>query len=145
MFGVLFSLLLLFVIYNLYRWFVVRSLVHVPFVSRCWPFIYNLPLLFAVRKNFYEGLTKEALMVGTFCFYAPLLGKPWVFLDKIEDAKYILDNVDVFPKGEIGEHLRIFLGHGIFAADGDMWQMQRKSASHLFKGCGLCFLLCFFF
>ena len=70
----------------------------------------------------------------TFAFYVPFLGNPWVFLGDMEDSKAILqEHFQSFPKGELGERLQVFLGRGIFAADGDRWAFQRKSASHLFK------------
>lgn len=95
-------LFFLFVGYNVYRWLVVRSQVHVPFIWTLWPFIYCLPLVIYARKNFYELLTKEGLKRGTFAFYTPFLEPgPWVFLNKPEDARYILEHVDDFPKSEV--------------------------------------------
>jgi fatty acid omega-hydroxylase len=51
-----------------------------------------------------------------------------------ENVAYVLKNVDLFQKGKTMVSLfRPFLGYGIFAVNGDLWQFQRKKAIHMFK------------
>ncbi len=117
--------------YCLYRWWVVRSTVSVPFIVPLFPFLYCLPHTLLHYNDFYSGLAEGGLRLGTFAFYTPLLGQVWVFLREEKDAKYILEHVDTFPKGELKDHLKVFLGGGIFAADGAEWlaQVRRQKKS----------------
>jgi hypothetical protein len=49
-------------------------------------------------RDFYNGIATRGLQLGTFAFYTPFLGKAWIFLSEPEDAKYVLEHIDLFPK-----------------------------------------------
>lgn len=51
-----------------------------------------------------------------------------------ENVSFVLKNIDIFEKGPIMIDLfRPFLGYGIFAVNGELWNFQRKKALHMFK------------
>ncbi|CAG8472678.1 11677_t:CDS:10 [Paraglomus brasilianum] len=58
-----------------------------------------------------------------------------VGIDEPATLEYILKkNFDNYVKGDyLSSRMQDVLGHGIFATDGDVWKVQRKKASNIFK------------
>ncbi|CAA7027000.1 unnamed protein product [Microthlaspi erraticum] len=99
-----------------------------------WPFLGMLPsLVFAVRRNLYEWLSEVLISQdGTF-----RLRGPWfsslnciVTCDPRNVEHLLKTRFSIYPKGSFfRETVRDLLGDGIFNADQETWQRQRKIAS----------------
>jgi hypothetical protein len=96
--SLLLVLLVAALVYGLLRWWHIRNSVPVPFIAPLYPFLYCAPHVLMHYRDFYNGIATAGLELGSFAFYAPFLGKPWIFLGEPDDAKYTLDHIDLFPK-----------------------------------------------
>ncbi|XP_010522165.1 PREDICTED: cytochrome P450 86B1-like [Tarenaya hassleriana] len=99
-----------------------------------WPVLGMLPsLVFGIRGNIYEWMTDVLCRQnGTFWFRGPWFSSlNCVVTCDPRNIEYLLKTrFSVFPKGSyFRETLRDLLGDGIFNADDEMWQRQRKTAS----------------
>ncbi|KAL0692236.1 hypothetical protein Bca4012_059416 [Brassica carinata] len=99
-----------------------------------WPFLGMLPsLAFGLRGNIYELLTDVLLRQnGTFRFRGPWLSSlnSTITCDPRNVEHLLKNRFSVYPKGSyFRDNLRDLLGDGIFNADDETWQRQRKTAS----------------
>ncbi|EOA22950.1 hypothetical protein CARUB_v10003687mg [Capsella rubella] len=99
-----------------------------------WPFLGMLPsLIFAVRSNLYEWLSEVLISRnGTFRFRGPWFSTlNCVVTCDPRNVEHILKTrFSIYPKGSyFRETMRDLLGDGIFNADDETWQRQRKTAS----------------
>ncbi|WOG83527.1 hypothetical protein DCAR_0102703 [Daucus carota subsp. sativus] len=99
-----------------------------------WPVIGMLPsLVFGVRANMYEWLTDILIRQnGTFTFQGPwFTNLKCVVTSDPRNLEHLLKTkFSNYPKGEyFRDALSDLLGNGIFNADDEMWQQQRKTAS----------------
>ncbi|KAK9663825.1 hypothetical protein RND81_14G001000 [Saponaria officinalis] len=99
-----------------------------------WPFLGMLPsLIIGVRQNMYEWLTGVLCRQnGTFHFKGPwFTNLNCVVTADPRNLEHLLKTKFTnFPKGEyFRSSLRDLLGDGIFNADSETWQKQRKTAS----------------
>ncbi|CAO2814045.1 unnamed protein product [Amaranthus hypochondriacus] len=99
-----------------------------------WPFVGMLPsLVIGLRWNLYEWLTDIVnKQNGTFRFMGPWFSNlQCVVTSDPRNLEHLLKTrFSNFPKGGYFRHsLRDLLGDGIFNADNETWQRQRKTAS----------------
>ncbi|KAF5737935.1 Cytochrome P450 family 86 subfamily B polypeptide 1 isoform 1 [Tripterygium wilfordii] len=99
-----------------------------------WPFVGMLPsLLPAIRGNTYEWLSDVLCnQNGTFRFKGPVFSSlNCVITADPRNLEHLLKTkFSNFPKGHyFRDNLRDLLGEGIFNADDEVWQKQRKTAS----------------
>ncbi|XP_057525621.1 cytochrome P450 86B1-like [Amaranthus tricolor] len=99
-----------------------------------WPFVGMLPsLVIGLRWNLYEWLTDIVnTQNGTFRFKGPWFSNlQCVVTSDPRNLEHLLKTrFSNFPKGGYFRHsLRDLLGDGIFNADNETWQRQRKTAS----------------
>ncbi|CAH8359623.1 unnamed protein product [Eruca vesicaria subsp. sativa] len=99
-----------------------------------WPFLGMLPsLAFGLRGNIYEWLTNIlSRQNGTFRFRGPWLSSlnSTITCDPRNVEHLLKNRFSVYPKGSyFRDNLRDLLGDGIFNADDESWQRQRKTAS----------------
>lgn len=99
-----------------------------------WPLLGMLPsLILGVRANLYEWITDVlARRNGTFTFMGPWFSNlNCVVTADPRNLEHLLKaKFSNFPKGEYFRNtLRDLLGDGIFNADDETWQRQRKTAS----------------
>ncbi|KAG7603173.1 Cytochrome P450 86B1 [Arabidopsis thaliana] len=99
-----------------------------------WPFLGMLPsLAFGLRGNIYEWLSDVlCLQNGTFQFRGPWFSSlnSTITCDPRNVEHLLKNRFSVFPKGSyFRDNLRDLLGDGIFNADDETWQRQRKTAS----------------
>ncbi|CAH2073555.1 unnamed protein product [Thlaspi arvense] len=99
-----------------------------------WPFLGMLPsLAFAVRSNIYEWLSEVLIhQDGTFRFRGPWFSSlnSVITCDPRNIEHLLKTRFSIYPKGSyFRETLRDLLGDGIFNADQEKWQRQRKTAS----------------
>ncbi|CAH9142715.1 unnamed protein product, partial [Cuscuta epithymum] len=99
----------------------------------CWPIVGMLPaLVLGVRKDLYEWLSGVLCrMNGTFTFRGPwFTNLNCVVTCDPKNLEYLLkERFSNFPKGEFFRNtVQDLLGDGIFTADNESWQKQRKTA-----------------
>ncbi|CAN4123781.1 unnamed protein product [Withania somnifera] len=99
-----------------------------------WPLVGMLPsLILGLRKNMYEWISDVLCrMNGTFTFRGPwFTNLNCVVTSDPRNLEYLLKtNFSNFPKGDyFRSTVRDLLGDGIFNADYEIWQEQRKTAS----------------
>ncbi|XP_047319607.1 cytochrome P450 86B1 [Impatiens glandulifera] len=99
-----------------------------------WPFLGMLPSLFiGFKGNLYEWITEVLCrMNGTFLFKGPWFSNlNCVVTSDPRNLEYLLKTKFLnFPKGGyFRDTVRDMLGDGIFNADDETWQRQRKAAS----------------
>lgn len=99
-----------------------------------WPLVGMLPSLIAgLRGNMYEWISDVlARQNGTFTFKGPwFTNLNCVVTSDPRNLEYLLKSRFLnFPKGEyFRATVRDLLGDGIFSADDEIWQRQRKTAS----------------
>ncbi|KAL9241349.1 hypothetical protein vseg_015471 [Gypsophila vaccaria] len=99
-----------------------------------WPFVGMLPsLIIGLRQNMYEWLTGVLCRQnGTFHFKGPWFTNLncLVTADPRNLEHLLKTKFTNFPKGEyFRSSVRDLLGDGIFNADSETWQKQRKTAS----------------
>ncbi|CAM8942807.1 unnamed protein product [Rhodiola kirilowii] len=99
-----------------------------------WPLVGMLPsLIMGLRENMYEWISGVLCRQnGTFVFRGPAFSNlKCVVTADPRNLEYLLkSNFGNFPKGEyFRTSLRDLLGDGIFNADNETWQRQRKIAS----------------
>ncbi|KFK25188.1 hypothetical protein AALP_AA8G078400 [Arabis alpina] len=99
-----------------------------------WPFLGMLPsLIFAVRSNIYEWLSEILILQdGTFQFRGPWFTSlnSVITCDPRNIEHLLKTRFSIYPKGSFfRETTRDLLGDGIFNADEETWQRQRKTAS----------------
>ncbi|XLR56224.1 hypothetical protein S83_006896 [Arachis hypogaea] len=99
-----------------------------------WPLLGMLPsLFFALRTNLYEWITDVLKQQnGTFRFKGPWFSSLncIVTADPRNLEHLLKTKFSLFPKGRyFRDTVRDLLGDGIFNADDETWQKQRKTAS----------------
>lgn len=99
-----------------------------------WPIVGMLPsLVSGLRVNMYEWISNILChRNGTFMFKGPsFTNLNCVVTSDPRNLEHILKSkFSIYPKGEYFRHsLRDLLGNGIFNADDEIWQRQRKTAS----------------
>ncbi|CAN4105493.1 unnamed protein product [Withania somnifera] len=99
-----------------------------------WPLVGMLPsLILGLRKDIYEWISDVLCrMNGTFTFRGPwFTNLNCVVTSDPRNLEYLLKtNFSNFPKGDyFRSTVRDLLGDGIFSADYEIWQKQRKIAS----------------
>ncbi|KAJ8759290.1 hypothetical protein K2173_006810 [Erythroxylum novogranatense] len=99
-----------------------------------WPVLGMMPSLMAgVRTNTYEWITNVLRRQnGTFRFRGPCFSSlNCVVTADPRNVEYLLKTkFSNFPKGQyFHDTVRDLLGDGIFSADDEIWQRQRKTAS----------------
>lgn len=99
-----------------------------------WPFFGMLPsLLLGLHGNIYEWISEVLIRKnGTFVFRGPwFTNLNCVVTSDPRNLEYLLKTkFSNFPKGQYFRYtVQDLLGDGIFSADDDTWQRQRKTAS----------------
>lgn len=99
-----------------------------------WPFLGMLPsLVMGLKENMYEWISDVLRRKnGTFRFKGPWLSSLHcvVTCDPRNLEHLLKTKFSVFPKGPyFRDAMRDLLGDGIFSADDETWQKQRKTAS----------------
>ncbi|XP_076882607.1 cytochrome P450 86B1-like [Bidens hawaiensis] len=99
-----------------------------------WPLVGMLPsLVLGLRVDIYEWLSQIlSRQNGTFVFKGPsFTNLNCVITSDPRNLEHLLKTkFQAYPKGPYFRHtLRDLLGNGIFNADDDVWQKQRKTAS----------------
>ncbi|KAI3730411.1 hypothetical protein L1987_61581 [Smallanthus sonchifolius] len=99
-----------------------------------WPFVGMLPsLLLALRVDIYEWISQILCKQnGTFVFEGPwFTNLNCIVTSDLRNLEHLLKTrFQAYPKGPYFRHaLHDLLGSGIFNADDDIWQKQRKTAS----------------
>ncbi|KAM3283662.1 cytochrome 86B1 [Capsicum chacoense] len=99
-----------------------------------WPLVGMLPsLILGLRKDMYEWISDVLCrMNGTFTFRGPwFTNLNCVVTSDPRNLEYLLKTkFSNFPKGDyFRSTVRDLLGDGIFSADDEIWQKQRKTAS----------------
>ncbi|KAG4917333.1 hypothetical protein JHK82_054811 [Glycine max] len=99
-----------------------------------WPIFGMLPsLLYGLTTNLYEWLSEVLIRQnGTFTFQGPWFASlDCVLTSDPRNLEHLLKTkFSSFPKGKFFRYtLRDLLGNGIFNADNETWQRQRKTAS----------------
>ncbi|KAG9130203.1 hypothetical protein Leryth_004230 [Lithospermum erythrorhizon] len=99
-----------------------------------WPLVGMLPsLIIGVRHDLYEWISEVICrMNGTFVFKGPwFTNLNCVVTADPRNLEYLLKTkFSNFPKGEYFRNsVKDLLGDGIFGADDEIWQRQRKTAS----------------
>nr|GMD16600.1 cytochrome P450 86B1-like [Ipomoea batatas] len=99
-----------------------------------WPVVGMLPsLILGLQKDMYEWISRVLCrMNGTFTFRGPwFTNLNCVVTSDPRNLEYLLKTrFSNFPKGEyFRSNVQDLLGDGIFSADNEMWQSQRKTAS----------------
>ncbi|XAR63981.1 Alkane 1-monooxygenase [Bertholletia excelsa] len=99
-----------------------------------WPFLGMLPsLMGGLQSDMYEWITGVLCRQnGTFTFKGPwFTNLNCVVTSDPRNLEHLLKTkFPIFPKGEyFRDTVRDLLGDGIFSADDDTWQRQRKTAS----------------
>ncbi|XP_015952665.1 cytochrome P450 86B1 [Arachis duranensis] len=99
-----------------------------------WPLLGMLPsLFFALRTNLYEWITDVLKQQnGTFRFKGPWFSSlNCIVTADPQNLEHLLKTkFSLFPKGRyFRDTVRDLLGDGIFNADDETWQKQRKTAS----------------
>lgn len=100
-----------------------------------WPFLGMLPSLVftGLRTNLYEWISDVLnRQNGTFWFKGPWFSSlNCIVTSDPRNLEHLLKTkFSLFPKGKyFRDNLRDLLGDGIFNADEDTWQRQRKTAS----------------
>ncbi|XP_076890562.1 cytochrome P450 86B1-like [Bidens hawaiensis] len=99
-----------------------------------WPLVGMLPsLVLGLRVDVYEWLSQIlSRQNGTFVFKGPsFTNLNCVITSDPRNLEHLLKTrFQAYPKGPYFRHtLRDLLGNGIFNADDDVWQKQRKTAS----------------
>ncbi|KAK1576063.1 hypothetical protein Q3G72_010600 [Acer saccharum] len=103
---------------------------------KLYPLVGALPGFIKNGHRFLEWTTEAVKDCPTHSavFHCP--GKlHGVFTVNLLNIEYILKtNFENYPKGErMISHLEDFLGQGIFNSDGELWKVQRKTASYEFN------------
>ncbi|KAI9032471.1 cytochrome P450 [Hyaloraphidium curvatum] len=110
----------------------------VPVADGAWPLIgHQLALRRFVGRRL-ERAVEVAERFGEVVrstFYSPINGVMEIyFLTNVQDVEFVYRDPWRFIKGPgVQATTREFLGHGIFASDGDQWKGQRKTASNIFN------------
>uniref|UniRef100_A0A0C9S4V0 TSA: Wollemia nobilis Ref_Wollemi_Transcript_22298_2134 transcribed RNA sequence n=1 Tax=Wollemia nobilis TaxID=56998 RepID=A0A0C9S4V0_9CONI len=106
-----------------------RSSVQITQGPRSWPLLGSILELSANFGRLYDWLTDYAMVVATFDTY--LMGFRVLFTVDPANVEYILKtNFSNYVKGPAAHEVQYdLLGDGIFNSDGEMWRLQRKSAS----------------
>ncbi|KAL4575558.1 hypothetical protein LXL04_022405 [Taraxacum kok-saghyz] len=99
-----------------------------------WPFLGMLPsLVLGLRVDMYEWISQVLCRQnGTFTFRGPwFTNLNCIVTSDPRNLEHLLKTrFQAYPKGPYFRHaLRDLLGNGIFNADDDIWQRQRKTAS----------------
>lgn len=99
-----------------------------------WPFVGMLPsLILGLQGDMYEWISEVICRQnGTFIFKGPwFTNLNCVVTSDPRNIEYLLKTkFSNFPKGEYFQNtVRDLLGDGIFSADNEIWQRQRKTAS----------------
>ncbi|KAI3453267.1 hypothetical protein Pfo_009930 [Paulownia fortunei] len=99
-----------------------------------WPFVGMLPsLILGLQGNMYEWISEVlGRQNGTFTFKGPwFTNLNCVVTSDPRNLEYLLKTkFPNFPKGDyFRDTVRDLLGDGIFSADDEIWQRQRKTAS----------------
>ena len=87
-------------------------------------------------NNLYDWITEKTEEFGgkTWAFSIPFVSN-FIVITEPDLCEYMLKtNMNNYEKGIVfRNNFHDFLGDGIFNADGDLWKMQRKRASHMFS------------
>ncbi|XP_010263872.1 PREDICTED: alkane hydroxylase MAH1 [Nelumbo nucifera] len=130
------------VLFFLFRWFLERK--QNNHVYSNWPFLVSVPVLFLNSHRIYELLTEAFIKLGSTSFYLKglvLSNIDYLVTCNPKNLEHIFKtNIANYPKGKNFMQIFDILGDGIFNADSESWQMQRKDAhsafSHILKRFG---------
>lgn len=104
---------------------------------RNYPFLGSLPEFFMNRSRFLDWSTGvlASTPTNTTVFTRPGGGDNGIITANPANVEHILKtHFDNYPKGErFIDLLGDFLGEGIFNSDGELWRIQRKTASYEFN------------
>lgn len=129
-------LILSFLFLYLYFHFFTTSKKHIKYGFKIYPLLGALPEFILNRHRFLEWTTQvlRNCPTNTAIFVRP--GKiHGIITANPENIQHILKTkFENYPKGErFINLLQDFLGTGIFNSDGDLWKLQRKTASYEFN------------
>ncbi|KAJ0402270.1 hypothetical protein ATCC90586_005097 [Pythium insidiosum] len=114
-----------------------RAVRHLPTPASSIPIFRNTFAIMSKHgRRIYDWLLENCIAFDEKPWRMQVLGRPvTVVLCSVEALEHILKTkFDCFIKGEYTTGvLKDLLGDGIFAADGELWAHQRKTASHLFS------------
>ncbi|GAB2227906.1 hypothetical protein Droror1_Dr00009734 [Drosera rotundifolia] len=107
---------------------------------KSYPFLGCAPQFLANRHRLLEWAsdTLTSIPTGTTTMHCPGNFHAVITVDPKTVEHILKTNFQNYPKGGSTIPLRDFLGHGIFNADGDLWKLQRKTASYEFNRRSLC-------
>ncbi|GMF29225.1 unnamed protein product [Phytophthora fragariaefolia] len=96
----------------------------------------TLDLMVHHKDRFHDWFTEQSLAAGGRPWVLRIIGRPPTLVltspQEIEDV--FKTQADIFEKGpDICEIGHDFFGDGIVGVDGEKWQKQRRTASHLFS------------
>lgn len=129
-------LIISFLFLYLYFHFYTTSKNHIKYGFKIYPLLGALPEFILNRHRFLEWTTQvlRNCPTNTAVFVRP--GKiHGIITANPENIQHILKTkFENYPKGErFINLLQDFLGRGIFNSDGDLWKLQRKTASYEFN------------
>ncbi|GLD97369.1 hypothetical protein PINS_up006053 [Pythium insidiosum] len=114
-----------------------RAVRHLPTPASTLPIFRNtFSIMSKHGRRIYDWLLENCVAFDEKPWRMQVLGRPvTVVLCSVEAFEHVLKTkFDCFIKGEYTTGvLNDLLGDGIFAADGELWAHQRKTASHLFS------------
>ncbi|KAK1359615.1 Cytochrome P450, E-class, group IV [Heracleum sosnowskyi] len=129
------SWLMMIISFSLYIYFTKRNSINIP-GPKSYPIIGSLISFYQNRHRLIQWYTHLLSISPTQTIMVRRLGAPpTIITANPSNVEYILkNNFNNYPKGKpFTEILGDFLGSGIFNVDGELWNSQRKLASHEFS------------
>ncbi|GAB4851792.1 hypothetical protein Ancab_031191 [Ancistrocladus abbreviatus] len=105
------------------------------FGFKSYPLVGGLPDLLANNHRLWDWIADALSPLPTNTAIQQLIGRRCiVFTANPSNIEHVLrTNFLNYPKGNLTTTLKDFLGEGIFNVDGDLWKLQRKTASYEFN------------
>ncbi|KAL4642571.1 hypothetical protein ACB092_02G028900 [Castanea dentata] len=103
---------------------------------KIYPIVGVLPDFWKNRHRFLDWLTEilRDRPTNTNVIWSPIKGYVFVTANPSNVEHMLKTNFENYPKGNcFTTLLEDFLGHGIFNSDGELWKIQRKTASYEFN------------
>ncbi|KAL5546775.1 hypothetical protein UlMin_006462 [Ulmus minor] len=132
----LFSLLILLLLLFLFFYFSTKKHTNTKPGFKVYPLVGSLPEFLKNRHQFLDwttGVLRDC-PTNTAVFHRPGKIHGVITANPLNVEHMLKTNFDNYPKGErFVSLLEDFLGRGIFNSDGELWKVQRKTASYEFN------------